>query len=231
VTPVGWLALAAALGFAGGRAGPGRLGALVAAGRLAPVVGDEHPRRRGGFPALGRARRATVRQRQLRAALGALTAELTAGGRPPAAFEAAAAAAPGYAEVFGPAARAAAEGGDVADVLRIEPSTAALAAAWELAERAGIATAAAVDRVAADLDAMEEQRRALAVALAGPRSSAAVLAGLPLLGLLLGAGMGADPVHVLFRTSAGPVLAAVGVGLDVAGLFWMRRILRWAESA
>ena len=73
-----------------------------------------------------------------------------------------------------------------------------------------------------------DQRRAVAVALSGPRASAAVLTGLPVLGLLMGTAMGARPWAFLLESPGGRVLAAAGVLFDVAGVCWMRRILRVA---
>ncbi len=86
-------------------------------------------------------------------------------------------------------------------------------------------------RVAADLAAADMQRRTVAVALAGPRSSALLLSGLPLLGIALGAAMGARPVPFLLGDPLGRVLCCVGVLLDAAGLLWMRRILRVAARS
>ena len=51
------------------------------------------------------------------------------------------------------------------------------------------------------------------------------VAVLPLLGLGLGAGMGADPVHVLTGTVVGSLCLAGGVGLAGAGVVWVDRIV------
>ena len=63
-------------------------------------------------------------------------------------------------------------------------------------------------------------------ALAGARASAAVLAGLPLLGIGLGELMGARPVRLLFHGGLGGVLLLIGVGLVCAGLLWTEAIVR-----
>jgi len=62
--------------------------------------------------------------------------------------------------------------------------------------------------------------------VAGPRVSGYVMAALPVLGLLLGAGMGADPLKVLAHSGIGAVLLVVGVTLTCAGLLWSARIVR-----
>jgi tight adherence protein B len=52
-----------------------------------------------------------------------------------------------------------------------------------------------------------------------------VLAGLPVLGLLLGQAVGADPWHVLTAHAAGQLLLVVGTGLVCAGLAWSARLV------
>ena len=61
--------------------------------------------------------------------------------------------------------------------------------------------------------------------LAGPRATATVLAGLPVLGLLLGQAIGADPMRVLAGTAVGQTLLVVGTGLACAGVLWSARIV------
>ncbi|MBL7493878.1 type II secretion system F family protein [Frankia sp. AgB1.9] len=100
--------------------------------------------------------------------------------------------------------------------------------------RAGGARLAPVARALAG-QAQADARRAgeLAAALAGPRSSGRLVAGLPLVGLGFAALLGAGPVHVLLGTSAGSACLAGGVLLDLLGLRWLRwtgdRVTRRAE--
>jgi tight adherence protein B len=183
-----------------------------------------------GVRALRRGRAEARAQAALAAALQALTAELDAGGRPADALSAAAEVAPEHGTVFADAAREAARGGDVGDVLAGTPATRALACAWRVGEGTGTALSGVLGRVAADVAAAGQHRRTLAVALAGPRSSAAVLTGLPMLGIGLGAAMGANPLHFLLRTPTGTVTCCAGVLLDAGGVLWMQWILRRAEA-
>jgi tight adherence protein B len=176
-------------------------------------------------------RRAALGARaELTAALSTLTAELEAGSRPPEALRAAAAVAPSCRDVFLRAAREAAEGGSAGDVLVAEARTRGLGCAWALGERTGAPLAGVLARVAADLCAEARHRRAVEVVLAGPRASAAVLTGLPLLGLALGATMGADPVHFLLATPPGTIAGCAGILLDAGGVLWMQAILRRAGA-
>jgi tight adherence protein B len=55
-----------------------------------------------------------------------------------------------------------------------------------------------------------------------------LLAVLPLLGIGLGAAMGARPLQVLLGTEKGQVAMLVGAGLDALGLLWTARIVKAA---
>jgi tight adherence protein B len=166
------------------------------------------------------------RMAELVTALRLLAAELEAGGRPSAAFAAAAAAGAEYRTEFTAAAEAARGGHDPP---LDSPDLNGLAHAWAIAHRSGASLAAVVARVADDVAARIDQRHAVERALAGAQSSGALLAGLPVLGLLLGAAMQAHPVHILVSTPAGRVLTLVGVTLDAAGVLWTQRLTSRAE--
>ncbi|SDF17954.1 tight adherence protein B [Blastococcus fimeti] len=103
-----------------------------------------------------------------------------------------------------------------------------VAAATRLSIRTGCSLAAVATAVEDDLRARVRHRAELRAATAGPRASAAVLAGLPVLGLLMGSGVGADPWRVLTTTGTGQVLLVVGVALEAAGLVWSRRLVQRA---
>lgn len=168
--------------------------------------------------------------------VGALADELRAGRPPPQALTAVATHHVGpIAAVLAEAARTDGLGGDTETVLRTSSWTVVggehlgrLAAAWALSRSSGCSLADVLDAVAADLRARRRQDRLLVSLLAGPRASAGLLAGLPLIGLLMGAGLGADPLRVLTTTGPGQLALAAGIGLDVAGLLWTDRIVRGA---
>lgn len=172
-----------------------------------------------------------ARQRDLRIGLRVLIGELEAGARPSAALAAAGDAAPLHADAFGTAAAASSGSADAGSALLAHPETRPIGLAWQLGADTGVALAAVLDRVADDLHAEQEHRRTVEAVLAGPRASALLLAGLPLLGIALGAAMGARPLSVLTATRGGQLLCLAGVLLDVAGLLWMRRLLGRAERA
>jgi tight adherence protein B len=103
-----------------------------------------------------------------------------------------------------------------------------LSAAAALSRRTGCSLAAVLGAVEDDVRARSRQRQDLRSLTAGPRASAALLAGLPLLALGMGSGIGADPWHVLTATATGQVLLVLGVALEGAGLAWSTRLVRRA---
>jgi tight adherence protein B len=100
-----------------------------------------------------------------------------------------------------------------------------------LSERTGCSLAAVVAAVEDDLRARRRQRQELRSVTAGPRASAALLAGLPLLALAMGSGIGADPWAVLTTTGAGQLLLVLGVALEGVGLAWSARLVRRAVGS
>jgi tight adherence protein B len=161
---------------------------------------------------------------ELLAALRLVVAEVTAGASAEAVLRVAAEMDTSRASTYRAAAGALREGGDAGAVLAADRTLRGFGSAWTVAAVTGAPVAAVLERVAADVSARREHDAAVSAALAGPRSSAAVLAALPVLGILLGLGMDADPVGFLLGTPTGQLMCLVGVGLDVAGLLWTRRL-------
>ena len=181
-----------------------------------------------------RARAAARRDERSRAveACAALAGELRAGRAPADALDAAAELGGGpFAAALRTAARAVRLGGDPAPSLRATPDCAvpevlrALAACWSVCAGSGAGLAAAVERLEEGLRAEQAQRRAVDAELAGPRATAGLLAVLPAGGLLLAAGLGADPFTVLLATPVGLLCLTVGLGLDALGLWWTGRLV------
>ncbi len=110
----------------------------------------------------------------------------------------------------------------------IGEAVARIAAATRLSARTGCSLAAVATAVEDDLRARARHRVELRAATAGPRASAVVLAGLPVLGLLMGSGVGADPWRILTTTGAGQALLVGGVALEAAGLAWSQRLVERA---
>jgi tight adherence protein B len=207
------LGLAALVAGVGGAVAAVVLGAVVLRGR--------------------RARARTETTAGLAEGLAAFAGELRAG-HPPAAAAAAAGRDAGTAarRALARVEATARLGGDVPAALREQATTDPLAGphlrrladAWSLADRHGIGLAALAEAVAEDLRARARFAGRLGAQLAGPRTTAAVLAALPGIGLLLGQLVGAHPFGVLTGTGVGQVLLVVGAFLVAAGLEWSRRL-------
>jgi Flp pilus assembly protein TadB len=101
-----------------------------------------------------------------------------------------------------------------------------LSAAGQVAEATGAPLADLLDRLEADLRGVERVRRTVAAHAAGIRATAGLLAVLPLAGIGVGYGMGADPLYVLLRTPIGMAAAGMAVLLQIAGLAWAGRLTR-----
>jgi tight adherence protein B len=232
----GLLLLALAAGIGALLAGPG--GSLAAA----MVTGTATARWRAGRDCRVAATAATG----LSDALGVLVAELRAGAHPGAAVRAAADThtdrpstvssmasnvPTDVVRALSAVAAAASLGGDVPAVLRgagpapLRSWLGRLADAWSLADRYGIPLADLLEAVRSDTEHRVRFTAEVQARLAGPRATASMLAGLPLLGLALGHAVGADPLRVLCETPVGQVLLVIGTGLACAGVQWSARLV------
>jgi tight adherence protein B len=181
-------------------------------------------------------RTASARQDRRRAAdrraaavdlVTALAAELRGGAEPRVALAAACGAA--FASV---AAAARSPATDPAGALRTVAAAegsellADLAAAWQVTDVAGAGLAGPATRLAESARAADAVRRELDAALAGPRATAALLSMLPVAGVLLGSGLGADPLAFLVSSGDGRVVLLAGTLLIAAGVSWTESIVR-----
>ncbi|MEV1062568.1 type II secretion system F family protein [Streptomyces sp. NPDC050263] len=207
-------------------------------GSVLPVVAGA-----AGVPLLRKARRAADARRTgerrgdaVIALCAALAGEVLSGRQPGEALQRAARDSGGLGEAQPAVLAAARFGGDVPKALAIaarQPGAdglLGLAACWRVAVDQGAGLAAGLDRLEEALRAERDQRADLRAQLAGPRATVVMLAGLPCLGLLLGAGLGADPLHVLLHTGAGLGCLLVGGVLEGVGMWWALRIVRDAET-
>lgn len=227
------------LGFEWWSAVVGMVLAVLGASVLPVVAGA------AGVPLLrrvrlaGEARRARERRGDAVIALcAALAGEVRAGRQPGEALLRAVRESGGLGDAPGAAVLAAARfGGDVPGALAAvarQPGAEGLlglAACWRVAVDQGAGLAAGLDRLEGALRADRDQRADLRAQLAGARSTAVMLAALPVLGLALGAALGADPLHVLLHTGAGLGCLLVGGLLEGLGMWWAMRIVRGAEAA
>lgn len=191
---------------------------LVAVGAAAAVAGEVGRRRRGA--------RAERRADRVLAMCDGLAADLRAGQPPVSALTAAAADWP----ELDPVAVAAGLGADVPTALRQvgeRPGAAQLrvvAASWQVAHRSGAGLAGALTMAAQRLRDDRATERVLATEMAAAQATARLLAVLPLAVLLLGSGLGGDPLGFLLDSTPGLVCLCIGLALEYAGLVWLGRI-------
>ena len=204
---------------------------VLAAAILVATASLRHRRRR-------RSHRGMAESRELETAIDVLVGELRVGAHPAHAFAVAAD------ETAGPVADScravsarARLGADVTAGLRSVTEISALpaqwdrlAVCWQLAAEHGLAMSTLMR--AAQRDIVERQRFSGQVrsAMAGARATAAILAGLPVLSVVLGQLIGADPVAFLLAGHIGGWLLVVGVTLVGGGLLWSDHITDRAAS-
>lgn len=199
--------------------------ALAAAILLGTVI----VRRRGSAVR----RRRCAEAAALRDGLDILAGELRAGAHPVAAFDAAGtevgAAVGERLRVVAARGRLGADVGagirSVAALSAQPESWERLAVCWELAQSRGLAIATLMRAAHHDIVERERFRVRVDAGLAGARTTAAVLAGMPVLGIALGQAIGAEPLAFLLSGGAGGVLLVIGITLSCLGLLWSDRIV------
>lgn len=96
--------------------------------------------------------------------------------------------------------------------------------AWQTAEQYGLPMVDMLAALRSDLRSRRGFADRTRAGLSGPRATAMVLAGLPLLGIALGQATGAGPIQVLLGGGLGGILLVAGTVLAAAGVAWSERI-------
>jgi len=176
--------------------------------------------------------RESAESRELETAIDVLVGELRVGAHPAAAFAVAA-----Y-ETAGPVAGAcravaarARLGADVAAGLRgvgensvLQAHWERLAVCWQLAADHGLAMSALMQAAQRDIAERQQFSDQVRSAMAGARATAAILASLPMLSVVMGELIGARPMALLLGGRLGGGLLVVGLTLVCGGLLWSDRI-------
>jgi tight adherence protein B len=95
-------------------------------------------------------------------------------------------------------------------------------------ESAGGRVALVLERLGEAMDSDDQLQREMAAALAAPKATMILLAGLPVLGLGMGQAIGAHPIQLLLYRPLGWCLLIGATALDAVGLVVSRRISQWA---
>ncbi len=173
---------------------------------------------------LGRERAAAAEAAALSDTVAAIVAEHAAGATLASALTRAAPSAGRHEPLFRHAGSLAAVGEQPAAALAGEPELARIAVAAALVDRSGAAVGEVLAGVRADLRAEQRIRHAIGEAVAGARSSALLLAGLPVTGLAMGSALGTHPQRVLLHTTVGLAALSAGVVLNLIGICWVLRL-------
>jgi len=168
----------------------------------------------------------------LQGALDVLVGELRVGAHPVAALDVAAREVDGrVAHALRSVAARARLGADVVAGLHGVSATSSmpahwerLAVCWQLAQEQGLSIAALMHTAQRDIVERERFSARAESGMTGARTTASVLAGLPLLAVVLGELIGAKPLRFLLSGGAGGWLLLAGAMLACGGLLWSDRI-------
>ncbi|MDO4665602.1 MAG: hypothetical protein Q4A71_05305 [Actinomycetaceae bacterium] len=94
----------------------------------------------------------------------------------------------------------------------------------------GAAPAPVIDHLIGGIEDAKRAESERKIALAGPGASARLLGVLPAAALGLGIMLGANPFGFFFGSAAGFAVFMLGIGFEVAGMWWMRRLLQGAAT-
>lgn len=136
-----------------------------------------------------------------------------------------------------PVARAHELGGEVAAALRAasreagQGDLALVAAAWQVGEQCGGGIRRAMAATAEHLRAEAAAERVVAGELASARATGRLVAALPIVLGGVGTAMGADPLGFLLSGPVGHGCLVVGLGMGLAGLWWIEALADRAVPA
>lgn len=98
----------------------------------------------------------------------------------------------------------------------------------ELSSSSGSSINNSLTQIAEKLMARQNQEQLIATELASTKATVFVLAGLPIIGASMGLLLGADSISWLFGSPPGRVCLVFGLGLELGGWLWVKRLLKRA---
>ena len=126
--------------------------------------------------------------------------------------------------------------GDVATALEADAQRANLevladvALIYRVCARTGAPMTDSLMRLIHSVRDQQRRQRTLAQETASTKATAVVLAALPILGILMGLGLGLNPLTWFLHTTLGALCLVTGVGLEVLGWLWVRLLMRRAST-
>jgi tight adherence protein B len=105
-----------------------------------------------------------------------------------------------------------------------------LADGWQLAEQTGMPLAAIVGQITDSITAQNDLAEAREAELSSARATGRLLAGLPMVGLLMGFAVDADPLAFLGSTLIGQLCVLGSCALACTGLIWTERMAQTQEE-
>jgi tight adherence protein B len=100
----------------------------------------------------------------------------------------------------------------------------------DLSSQSGSSINEALTQVADKLMTRRNQEQMIATELASTKATVFVLAGLPLIGAGMGFILGSDSISWLLGSSAGRICLVLGLGLELVGWLWIKRLLDRASA-
>lgn len=98
----------------------------------------------------------------------------------------------------------------------------------EISSSSGSSINGALTQISQALINRRKQEQLIATELASTKATVFVLAGLPIMGLGMGLILGTDSISWLLGSMAGRVCLVIGLGLEVVGWLWIKRLLNRA---
>lgn len=98
----------------------------------------------------------------------------------------------------------------------------------ELSAHSGSSVNEALTQVADKLMTRRNQEQLIATELASTKATVFVLAGLPIMGAGMGLMLGSNSISWLLGSNSGRACLVMGIGLELVGWFWIKRLLNRA---
>jgi len=97
---------------------------------------------------------------------------------------------------------------------------------YRICTQTGAPMTESLARIISSVRDQQRRQRLLTQEIASTKASVIVLAALPLMGALMGIGLGINPVAWFLHSALGAACGFCGVALEVSGWFWVKWLVR-----